>query len=325
MPRPAPGELLLKVTAAGVCHTDHQLMATPPDQFRHPLPFRLGHEAVGIVAEVGAGVVGVSEGDEVAVYGAWGCGRCRVCASGAENYCPHVRREGVLRPGLGGPGAMAEYMLVDRASHLVPLGGLEPVAAAALTDAGLSSYHAIHSEIDRLGPGATALVIGVGGLGHVGIQILRVLTAARVIAVDVSPAKLGLATALGADRVVLAEDDPQRVVDEMTGGVGADAIFDFVGAPATLDLAVAAVRIGGSVQIVGAGGGSIHVAPARVPFGVRIGVPFWGALPDLYDVIALARGGAISVTTTEFSLDDAPLAYAELEEGRILGRAIVVP
>src|ERR1700684_4273367 len=179
-PEPGPGQILLKVTAAGVCHSDLHVMELPGDRLRHPLPLTLGHEGAGTVAALGAGVTGWREGDAVAVYGAWGCGLCGACAAGRENYCPHAAGLGIFPPGLGAPGAMAEYLLIDDRRHLVALVDLDPVLSVPLTDAGLTPYHAIKRALPSLVPGAVVVVIGAGGLGHVGIQLVRALSPARV-------------------------------------------------------------------------------------------------------------------------------------------------
>src|SRR3712207_3190658 len=147
------------------------------------------------------GVTGVAVGDPVAVYGPWGCGLCHACARGAENYCPRAASLGIAPPGLGAPGALAEYMIVDDVRHLVPLGDLDPVQSVSLTDAGLTPYHAIVSSLDALPAGSTAVVIGAGGLGHVGIQVLRAITGATVVALDVTDEKLALASQVGAHHV----------------------------------------------------------------------------------------------------------------------------
>lgn len=143
VPEPGPGQVLLRVTAAGLCHSDLAVMGWPEEQFPYPLPMTLGHEGVGTVAAVGSGVTAVVAGDDVAVYGPWGCGHCHNCAQGKENCCPRAAGLGILPPGLGSPGALAEYLLVGSPRHLVPLNGLDPVQAAPLTDAGLTPYHAI--------------------------------------------------------------------------------------------------------------------------------------------------------------------------------------
>lgn len=327
IPRPVPGagQVLLRVLAAGLCHTDLGLMALGSEQFKWTLPFAPGHEVVGEVAEVGAGVTTVAPGDRVALYGAWGCGRCASCRAGAENYCSHVAESGIKRPGLGGPGGVAEFMLVDHARHLIPLGDLDPAAAVSLTDAGLTSHHAATAELDLLGSGSTALVIGVGGLGHLMIQILRAITEATVVATDLAPQKRELAARIGAHHVLSDAADLLPQVRTLTEGAGVDVVFDIVGSPATVDLARRAVRPGGAISIVGGGGGHLDFGPGLVPHGVRASVPFWGTVSDLRAVLTLAQRGAITVHTREYRLDEAVSAYRDLDEGRVLGRAVLVP
>ena len=161
-------------------------------------PFTLGHENAGWVHALGAGVTGLEVGEPVAVYGAWGCGHCIRCRQGMENYCVNAATAGASG-GLGRDGGMASYLLVPAARLVVPLGDLDPVAAAPLTDAGLTPYHAIRRSLPKLVPGSTAVAIGVGGLGHMGVQLLAAMTAATVIAVDQRPEALELARAGGAD------------------------------------------------------------------------------------------------------------------------------
>ena len=192
-PEPGPGQIRLKVTAAGLCHSDWFVMGLPAEQYTYPLPLTLGHEGVGIVDKLGDGVEGIELGGSYAIYGPWGCGQCHACAQGKENYCTRAAELGIAPPGLGAPGAMAEYVIVDDARHLTPLGDLDPVKTVSLTDAGLTPYLAIMSSASKLRAGATAVVIGTGGLGHVGIQILRAVSPVTVIALDISEEKLELA------------------------------------------------------------------------------------------------------------------------------------
>ncbi|MCX5335558.1 MULTISPECIES: NAD(P)-dependent alcohol dehydrogenase [unclassified Streptomyces] len=324
-PEPGPGQVLLKVTAAGVCHSDIAVMSWPAEAFPYALPLTLGHEGVGTVAALGAGVTGVREGDSVAVYGPWGCGACAKCAEGKENYCLRADELGIRPPGLGAPGAMAEYLLVDDPRHLVPLDGLDPVAAVPLTDAGLTPYHAIKRSLPKLVPGSTAVVIGTGGLGHVAIQLLRALTPARVIALDVSEDKLRLAREVGAHEAVLSDARAADAVRGLTGGLGAEAVFDFVGAEPTVRTSGAVAAVEGDVSIVGIGGGALPVGFGLLPFEVSVSAPYWGSRGELIEVLALARAGAVSVHTETFSLDEAPLAYERLHAGKINGRAVIVP
>ncbi|WP_399881342.1 NAD(P)-dependent alcohol dehydrogenase [Streptomyces sp. BBFR51] len=324
-PEPGPGQVLLKVTAAGVCHSDIAVMGWPAEGFPYELPLTLGHEGVGTVAALGAGVTGLAEGDAVAVYGPWGCGTCAKCAEGKENYCPRADALGIRPPGLGRPGSMAEYLLVDDPRHLVPLGGLDPVAAVPLTDAGLTPYHAIKRSLPKLVPGSTAVVIGTGGLGHVAIQLLRALTSARVVALDVSEEKLRLAREVGAHEAVLSDARAADAVREITGGLGAEAVFDFVGVAPTVKTAGAVAAVEGDVTLVGIGGGSLPVGFGLLPFEVSVSAPYWGSRGELIEVLDLARSGAVSVHTETYSLDDAPLAYERLHEGKVDGRAVILP
>ncbi|SNX55823.1 propanol-preferring alcohol dehydrogenase [Streptomyces sp. TLI_55] len=324
-PEPGPGQVLLKVTAAGVCHSDIAVMSWPPEGFPYELPLTLGHEGVGTVAALGAGVSGVREGDSVAVYGPWGCGTCAKCAEGKENYCLRADELGIRPPGLGAPGAMAEYLLVDDPRHLVALDGLDPVAAVPLTDAGLTPYHAIKRSLPKLVPGSTAVVIGAGGLGHVAIQLLRALTPARVIALDVGEDKLRLAREVGAHEAVLSDAGAADAVRRLTGGLGAEAVFDFVGAEPTVRTAGAVAAVEADVTIVGIGGGALPVGFGHLPFEVSVTAPYWGSRGELIEVLGLARAGAVSVHTETFSLDEAPLAYERLHAGKINGRAVILP
>ncbi|MFJ8800855.1 MULTISPECIES: NAD(P)-dependent alcohol dehydrogenase [unclassified Streptomyces] len=324
-PEPGPGQVLLKVTAAGVCHSDIAVMSWPAENFPYALPLTLGHEGAGTVAALGDGVSGVAVGDEVAVYGPWGCGICAKCAEGKENYCLRADELGIRPPGLGAPGAMAEYLLVDDPRHLVPTDGLDPVAAVPLTDAGLTPYHAIKRSLPKLTPGSTAVVIGTGGLGHVAIQLLRAMTAARVIALDVSEDKLALARAVGAHEAVLSDAGAAAKVRELTGGLGAQAVFDFVGAEPTVRTAGAVAAVEGDISIVGIGGGALPVGFGTLPFEVSVTAPYWGSRGELIEVLDLARAGAVSVHTETYALDEAPLAYERLHAGKINGRAVILP
>jgi alcohol dehydrogenase, propanol-preferring len=324
-PEVGPGQVLLKVTAAGVCHSDEFIMGLPAEQYVYGLPLTLGHEGAGIVEAVGEGVTGVRPGDAVAVYGPWGCGRCHMCAQGKENYCLNAAAEHIQPPGLGAPGSMAEYMIVDSERHLVPLDGLDPVKNVSLTDAGLTPYHAIKNSLPKLGAGTTAVVIGTGGLGHVGIQILRAISGATVVALDVNDEKLALAREVGAQHTLLSNPAAVDAVRDLTGGRGANAVFDFVGVQPTVELAGAMAATEGDVTIVGIGGGALPVGFGRVAYDVAVRAPYWGSRAELIEVLDLARAGRVEVEIETYSLDEAPKAYERLHEGRIRGRAVIVP
>lgn len=325
IPQIGAGQVLLKVTAAGVCHSDEFVMSLPAEAYTFGLPLTLGHEGAGIVAAVGAGVTTVAVGDSVAVYGPWGCGYCHRCAQGKENLCLNAADLGIAPPGLGSPGAMAQYMVVNNERHLVPLGDLDPVQNVSLTDAGLTPYHAIKTSLPKLGAGSTAVVIGTGGLGHVGIQILRAITGAQVIALDITEEKLALARELGAHHALLSNDDAVAQVKELTGGKGADAVFDFVGAQVTVDLAVKMSSSDGDLQIVGIGGGLVPSGFGAIPYDLAVRAPYWGSRSELMEVLDLARRGVIHVEVETFSLEDANKAYEKMHNGTLRGRAVILP
>lgn len=324
-PEPGPGQVLLEVTAAGVCHSDIAVMSMPAGALRFPLPLTLGHEGAGTVAALGEGATGFAVGDSVAVYGPWGCGACHMCAQGKENYCLRAAELHIFPPGLGTPGAIAQYLLVDDPRHLVPLGDLDPVRSVPLTDAGLTPYHAIKTSLPRLVGGSTAVVIGAGGLGHVAIQLLRALSPARVVALDVAPEKLELAAEVGAHTTLMSDERAPAAVKELTGGRGAEAVFDFVGAPATVALASACAGVESDVTIVGIGGGSAQVGFGVTPYDAAFRAPYWGTRAELIEVLALARAGSVAVHVETYSLAEAPKAYERLRAGRVRGRAVIVP
>jgi propanol-preferring alcohol dehydrogenase len=324
-PAPGPGEVLLRVTAAGLCHSDLALMAMTDRQRGFPLPMTLGHEAAGVVEAVGDGATGVCVGDAVLVYGPWGCGMCRQCTRGRENLCLTARERGIRPPGLGAPGALADYLLVDSPRHLVWLGDLDPVTTVPLTDAGLTPYHAISLSADKLSPGSTTVVIGAGGLGHVGIQLLRALSPTSVVALDVSEDKLAFAAAVGAHHTVLSNAAAADQIRELTDGRGADLVLDFVGAPPTVAIATASAGVNSDITIVGLGGGAVPVGFGTLPNECRVTAPYWGTRDELIDLVDLARRGVIAVEVERFSLAEAPHAYTRLSEGTIRGRAVVVP
>jgi alcohol dehydrogenase, propanol-preferring len=320
-PSPGPGEVLLRITASGLCHSDEVVMSFPEEGYPYPMPMTLGHEPAGVVEQLGEGATGVAVGDSVIVYGCWGCGVCTMCASGRENLC----LTGMVSPGLGVDGAMAEYMIVDTVRHLVPIGDLDPVRAASLTDAALTPYEAIKKVQHHLQGGSTAVVIGAGGLGHVAIQLLRTLTSARVIALDVGDEKLAFAKEVGAHEALESNADAAGRVKEMTGGVGADVVLDFVGIDATGATATAAVRVAGAVVVVGAGGGSAKVGLLSAPYDVEVRTSLWGRRSSLIELVEMAKRGEIRIETKEYAIDDALQAYADLHDGKVRGRAVVVP
>jgi propanol-preferring alcohol dehydrogenase len=267
-------------------------------------------------------VTAFAEGDAVLVYGPWGCGVCSECARGAENRCPNRAAGGC---GLGLDGGLAEYLVVPSPRLLVPIGDLDPVHAAPLTDAALTPYHAITTEQHRLRPGSAAVVIGVGGLGHVAVQLLRELTPARIVAIDMREDARRLALGAGAHAALDANGLEPGDVRAETGSAGAALVLDFVGSDSTARLAASVVATGGHVSMVGLGGGAIPIGFGKVPFEVSASRPSWGTLPELHEVVALARAGVLEIETEQIRLEDALDGYRGLRDGAIVGRAVVVP
>lgn len=329
VPEPGPGEVLVQVGGAGACHSDLHLMHDfDAGALPWSPPFTLGHENAGWVHTLGAGVEGLEAGAPVAVVGAWGCGSCPRCLDGLETYCdrPDLAPVPGGGGGLGLDGGMAEFLLVPAARHLVPLPeGLDPSDAAPLTDAGLTPYHAVRRSQAKLGPTATAVVIGVGGLGHLGIQILRATTAARVIAVDPRDAARDLAVMSGADVALTPGDELSARIREETGGSGADVVLDFVGSDDTLAAGAACLRQLGDLTIVGIAGGTLPVSFFGLPYEVSVQTTYWGNRRELVEVLELAARGLLHSETSLYVLDDAATAYEDLAHGTVTGRGVVVP
>lgn len=325
-PTPGPGEVLLKVAGAGACHSDVAIYK----EFQEGQPgsmtpsFVLGHENAGWIEEVGPGVEGFTTGDAYLVYGPVGCGHCRMCSKGQDTYCENAATMPYLGIGLGRDGGMAEYVVVP-ARNLVPLGDADPVAAAPLSDAALTPYHAIKNALPNLaGGGRFALVVGLGGLGQIAVQILTALTGATVIATDMKEDAMARAAERGAITVPGGPDQVERI-REITGGRGVDAAFDFVGATPTITTAQASMAQGGRLTVVGIAGGVTEWSFFSTPYESTMTNTYWGTIEDLYEVVAMYRAGQIVPDVERYAMDDALEAYRKLEAGELSGRAVVVP
>ena len=328
-PTAGPGQVVMRIGGAGACHSDLHLMHDfSPGELPWGPPFTLGHENAGWVHQLGEGVTGLEVGQAVAVYGPWGCGTCSRCQLGIETYCENLAAAPAPGGGggLGWDGGMAEFMLVPAQRLVVPLPeGLDPIHAAPLTDAGLTPYHAIRRSWSKLTPDATAVVIGVGGLGHLAVQLLKATTAARVVAVDNRPEALELATGYGADVTVEAGTDAAEQIRQSTGGRGADVVLDLVGSDATLALGTGVARQMGDVTIVGIAGGSMTFSFYSQAYEVSLQTTYWGSRPELTEVLELGSRGLVQPKVTQVSLEDAADAYRHMAEGKIQGRVVVVP
>ncbi len=327
VPEPGPGQVVVKVGGAGACHSDLHLMEWPEGQMPFDVPFTLGHENAGWVESLGAGVIGVEAGEPVAVYGPWGCGRCHACRQSRENYCEHQAEIGAFGGGLGLDGGMAEYLLVPSSRLLLALGDLDPRDAAPLSDAALTPYQAIKRALPRIGAGTTTVVIGVGGLGQMAVQLLRALSATRIVAVDPIEEHLQLAREAGADEVVRPGEDVANEIRAHTRGrLGAQLVLDVVGSDDTLALAASVVAMESQLTVLGLAGGSLSWAAMGVlPWACELTSTYWGSAIELAEVLELARRGQIRAHTQRFALDDVADAYGALREGRIEGRAVICP
>jgi propanol-preferring alcohol dehydrogenase len=316
-PQPGPGEVLLRVLAAGVCRTDVDLLLSGADGLA--LPVTLGHEIVGEV------VAGRDRGAVAAVYELLGCGRCAACHRGQDNVCRELVPGAV---GITRDGGMADYVVAP-ARNLVTLGEVDPVHAAPLTDAGMTALHAVERARSLLEPGATAVVIGIGGLGHLAVQFLRATSKVRVLAVDVDRVRLDLGAELGADDGVLTGPDAADGIVAANGGRKVDAVFDFVGTQQSLDLAAAVTGRGGAIVVTGGGGGRLSIT-ARMGAGgapdreIAIVHTFGGTRDDLVRALALAEAGRVRTHVEVFELTAAGRVLADLEAGNVLGRAVLV-
>lgn len=326
VPEPRAGEVLVRIGGAGACHSDLHLVDWPEGQLPFSPPFTLGHENAGWVAALGDGVDGLEVDDPVAVYGPWGCGRCRACRASRENYCERQAEIDAFGGGLGRDGGMAPYMLVPSPRLLVPLGDLDPRDAAPLSDAALTPYHAIRRALDRLRPGTTAAVIGVGGLGQMAVQLLRTLTSVRIVSVDPNPAHLEQARSLGSDEQLAPGDGTAAAIVELTSGRGAALVLDVVGSEDSLALAREISAVDGQLTVLGLAGGALEwTAMGVLPWACSLSATYWGSAIELIEVLDLARDGRIKTDVERFSLADAPAAYAALRAGEIRGRAVICP
>ncbi|MEQ1868935.1 MAG: NAD(P)-dependent alcohol dehydrogenase [Vicinamibacterales bacterium] len=322
-PSPGPGQVVVRVEAAGFCHSDLHVL-DGDIKILPRLPIVLGHENAGTVSAVGAGVSTVHEGDKVAVFGGWGCGTCNYCVGGHEQLCSTLQWCGLSNY----DGGYAEFLLVPHERYLVPLSRLSPIEAAPLTDAALTPYRAIKKALPFLDPDQFALVIGLGGLGQYGLKLLRLLSGAAVIAVDVREDKLRVARTLGATHTFNANDPatPAAIL-ELTHGIGVGAAFDFVGSDATLALAVQSTRTLGKVSQIGLAGGTARLKVLEnTRFEVLFEATLWGTIKELREVIALAERGLL----TPIAIETAPLSqindvYRRLKSGDIAGRAVIMP
>jgi propanol-preferring alcohol dehydrogenase len=324
VPAPQGRELLVEVQAVGLCHSDLFVMGCDEGVLPYDLPMTLGHEVAGRVVAAGEDVARSYLGQSGVLHGVWSCGECHNCRRGHDNHC--LALQGRIGCGLGRDGGLATYVLVPDARHFVEAHDVAPTALAPLADAGLTAYHAIRTHHDALLGDCAALVIGVGGLGHLAVQILRATTSARVLAVDPRPEACALAESLGAHYTALSVDDALARLATSTGLPGVDVALDFVGSDETMAQALAALVPGGRAVVVGGARGTLTVGKGlELPLGWQVSAPFWGPREDLVAVVELAEKGLLDPVVEVVSFSDVPAAYGRLRDGGVTGRVVVVP
>jgi len=317
-----PLDVIVKVGGAGVCRTDLHIVNGDWAQAMNPdLPYVIGHENAGWVHEIGEGVTNVAVGDTVILHPQPSCGLCLACRAGNDMHC-----ENAFFPGLSSnDGGMAEYLRTTARACVKLNPDTNPADVAALADAGITAYHAVRKAVPRLWPGTTAVVQGAGGLGHIGVQALSALCATRIIVVDRNPDALKLAEQLGADQTVVADGQQVDAVLGLTDGAGAHVVLDFVAEQGAEQDGFAMTRPAGSYFVIGYGG-QIQIPTLDIISTERnIVGNIVGTFNELAELMALAQAGKVTLHTRTYPLDAAADAVADLDAGRIRGRAILVP
>ncbi|MEV6901782.1 NAD(P)-dependent alcohol dehydrogenase [Amycolatopsis sp. NPDC051372] len=316
-----PLDVVVKIGGAGVCRTDlHIIEEQWAAKSGVALPYTIGHENAGWVHEVGSAVTNVAVGDTVILHPTPTCGLCHACRAGNDMHC-----ENNAFPGIDTDGGMAEYLLTSARACIKLDPDTRPEDVAALADAGITAYHAVRKAVPLLPPGTVCVVNGAGGLGHIGIQSLRALTATTVVVVDRNVEALKLAAELGADHTVVADGTHVDAVLDLTGGHGAEVVLDFVAEQGAQQDAFAMTRRAGSHFVIGYGS-NIDVPTIDIISTERnIVGNLVGTYNDLVELMVLAQAGKVTLHTRQYPLDAALDALADLDAGRVRGRAILVP
>ncbi|HEX2551785.1 MAG TPA: NAD(P)-dependent alcohol dehydrogenase [Nocardioidaceae bacterium] len=316
-----PLDVVVKIGGAGVCRTDlHIIEGQWAEAMAPALPYTLGHENAGWVHAIGSGVTSVAVGDTVILHPTPTCGLCAACRAGNDMHCANS-----TFPGLDSDGGMAEYLLTSARACVKLDPSTQPKDVAALADAGITAYHAVRKVVPLLYPGTTAVVIGAGGLGHIGIQCLAALTATNIIVVDRNPDALTLAATLGADETVVADGKHVEAVKDLTNGTGADVVLDFVAEQGAENEGFAMTAPGGSYSVIGYGG-ELQVPTLDIISTERNVIGnIVGTYNELAELMVLAQAGKVTLHTKTYPLDAAVDALADLDAGKVRGRAILVP
>ena len=315
-----PHDVIVRVGGAGLCRTDlHVQEGQWAEKSNVELPYVLGHENAGWVHDIGSAVSNVEVGDTVILHPLVTCGLCRACRAGDDVHCTNN-----LFPGISTDGGFAELIKTNARSVVKLDPTLHPKDIAALADAGLTAYHAVKKAASILYPGTRAVVIGAGGLGHIGIQVLKALTPAEIIVIDPSEEARALASESGADRTVAVDGKQVDTILEMTDGLGAEAVIDFVGERGATAEGVAMLRQAGSYFVIGYGENinvpTIDIISREINFIGNL----VGSYNDLSELMTLTAQGKVTLHTSAYPLDAVNDAMADLDHGRLQGRGILV-
>ncbi len=317
-----PWDIIVKVGAAGLCRTDLHIIEGQWEPIQHPkLPYTLGHENAGWVKAVGSAVTHVAVGDTVIMHPITSCGLCPACRIGNDSHCSSS-----TFPGLNVDGGMAEVMRTNARAVVKLDPSLQPRDIAALADAGITAYHAVRKAGNLLRPGSHAVVIGAGGLGHIGIQALKAITAAEITVIDRSEGALELAREIGADHTLLAHDNDAvaKQVLAITGG-GAHVVFDYVAEHGTEALSTRILRDSGSYYVIGYGGTVSLPTIEVISREINVVGNLVGTYNDLVELMTLTAQGKVKLHTKIYPLEAACDALDDLDHGRMVGRGILIP
>jgi D-arabinose 1-dehydrogenase-like Zn-dependent alcohol dehydrogenase len=323
--RPAPrkaGDVVIEVQGAGWCQTDnHIIEGMWAEYVDQPLPMTLGHENAGTVVETGPEVTVVEEGDDVLCHPVQTCGTCRQCRLGEDMYCENSKFNG-----LNTDGGFAEYMLTNERAVIPLPDGVDPIDIAPHADAGITAYHAAKKAVAELDPGDYSVVIGIGGLGHIGLQALNAMSATEIVAVDVKDEALDLADELGAHHTINPRtDDVPAEIEAITDGAGAEQVLDFVGRDDTTAYAPDITAAGGDHHIIGYGGHIHEPAQALVNGEFAFRGTLVGKYTELQELVSLVNRGDVDLRTSRYGLGDVNTVAERLEHGEIEGRAVITP
>jgi propanol-preferring alcohol dehydrogenase len=331
-PEPKGAEVLLRMTAAGVCHSDIHIWEGVYDLGSGnkmtlkdrgvTLPLTMGHEISGEVVKIGPDVKTVAPGMAAVVYPWLGCGECPTCRRGEENLCAvKTRSMGVFTP-----GGYAEYVLVPHERYCVDLGALDPAETAPLACSGVTTYSALKKFGAKI-KDEPVVIMGAGGLGHMALRVLRAIGGQGAIVVDIDAGKRQAALEAGALAAIDGSaGDAAQQISKATGG-GATSVLDLVGSGATINLGIAGLRKGGEIVVVGLYGGELKLPIVYLPLrGMGLRGSYVGSLPELKELVGLAQKGTLKpIKVTRQKLSEASAALSALKAGKVVGRVVLVP